>query len=147
MCFSFSFQENSFLQPLGYVELDLPKVPEKATRPPPQAVDPYLRYGPKAEIAHIFRVPEKRPPQEVSFAFLGLVFVPFLTFLVGVSLLSVHLLIFDYKSGPLDYLVTQIISDPVFYISNQRIQSDSCCLFIYVVKMIRVKCPIVLFNF
>ncbi|KAI3755912.1 hypothetical protein L1987_55721 [Smallanthus sonchifolius] len=63
--------ENSFLQPLGSIELDLPKAPEKATQPPPQAVNPYLRYGPKAEIAHIFRPPEKRPPQEVSFAFLA----------------------------------------------------------------------------
>ncbi|GJW08338.1 dolichyl-diphosphooligosaccharide--protein glycosyltransferase subunit 2-like protein [Tanacetum coccineum] len=77
--------ENSFLQPLGSIELDLPKAPEKATQPPPQAVSPYLRFGPKAEINHIFRVPEKRPPQEVSFAFLGLVLIPLLAFLVGGS--------------------------------------------------------------
>lgn len=116
-CVFFNLQENSWLQPIGYIELDLPKAPKKATRPPPQAVDPYLRYGPKAEIAHIFRVPEKRPPQEVSFAFLGLVFVPFLAFLVGVSPSSVYLLILDicaHKSGPLDYLVNQNISDLVF---------------------------------
>ncbi|KAI3824192.1 hypothetical protein L1987_05642 [Smallanthus sonchifolius] len=32
--------ENSFLQPLVSIELDLPKAPEKATQPPPQAVNP-----------------------------------------------------------------------------------------------------------
>ncbi|KAL8121370.1 hypothetical protein AgCh_018199 [Apium graveolens] len=32
--------ENSFMQALGHVELDLPEPPEKATRPPPQSVDP-----------------------------------------------------------------------------------------------------------
>ncbi|KAI3772982.1 hypothetical protein L6452_04178 [Arctium lappa] len=97
--------ENSFLQPLGYVELDLPKVPEKATRPPPQAVSPYLRYGPKAEITHIFRVPEKRPPQEVSFAFLGLVFVPFLAFLVGLLRLGVNLKNFPTSTVPATFAI------------------------------------------
>ena len=76
------------MQSLGYIELDLPDIPEKATRPPPQAVDPYSRYGPKQEITHIFRPQEKRPPQELSYAFLGLVFVPLLAFLFGVSSLS-----------------------------------------------------------
>ncbi|XP_024966535.1 dolichyl-diphosphooligosaccharide--protein glycosyltransferase subunit 2-like [Cynara cardunculus var. scolymus] len=97
--------ENSFLQPLGYVELDLPKVPEKATRPPSQAVDPYLRYGPKAEINHIFRVPEKRPPQEVSFAFLGLVFVPFLVFLIGLLRLGVNLKNFPTSTVPATFAI------------------------------------------
>lgn len=80
------FQENSFLQPLGYIELDLPDAPEKAPRPPPQPVDQYSRYGPKAEISHIFRSPEKQPPQELSVAFLGLVLFPFFGFLAGVLL-------------------------------------------------------------
>lgn len=66
--------------------MDLPEPPEKASRPPTQPVDPYLRYGPKAEINHIFRAPEKRPPQELSFAFLGLAILPLIGFLVGVSL-------------------------------------------------------------
>ncbi|KAK9280882.1 hypothetical protein L1049_003773 [Liquidambar formosana] len=52
--------ENSFLKALGHIELDLPEPPEKATRPPPQPVDPYLRYGPKAEISHIFRAQEQQ---------------------------------------------------------------------------------------
>lgn len=73
------------MRDLGHIELDLPEPPEKATQPPPRPVDAYLRYGPKAEITHIFRAPEKRPPQELSLAFLGLVLVPLLAFLVGVS--------------------------------------------------------------
>ena len=81
----FFFQENSFLQALGHVELDLPEPPEKAPRPPPQSVDPYSRYGPKAQIVHIFRAPDKRPPEQLSLAFLGLTILPFIIFLVGVS--------------------------------------------------------------
>lgn len=84
MKLNFVFQENSFLKPLGHIELDLPDAPEKATRPSPQAVDLYTRFGPTAEIDHIFRSQEKRPPQELSYAFLGLVFVPLFAFLVGV---------------------------------------------------------------
>ncbi|GAB2288225.1 hypothetical protein Dimus_022566 [Dionaea muscipula] len=48
--------ENSFLQSLGHIDLELPAAPEKATRPPPpQPVDLNLRYGPKAEIYPIAR--------------------------------------------------------------------------------------------
>lgn len=83
------FQENSFLWLLGHVELDLPEAPEKATRPPSPPVDPYSRYGPKAEIAHIFRAPEKRPPLNLSLVFLGLSLLPFIGFLVGVSLIII----------------------------------------------------------
>ncbi|XWS46993.1 hypothetical protein CRYUN_Cryun14cG0115600 [Craigia yunnanensis] len=78
--------ENSLLQAIGHIELDLPEPPEKAPRPPPQPVDPYSRYGPKAEITHIFRAPEKRPPKELSLAFLGVTILPLLGFLIGVSL-------------------------------------------------------------
>lgn len=80
-------QENSFLRALGHVELDLPEPPEKAAHPPPQPVDPYLRFGPKQEISHIFRAPEKRPPKELSLAFLALTLLPFVGFLIGVSLI------------------------------------------------------------
>ncbi|KAK9055701.1 hypothetical protein SSX86_026786 [Deinandra increscens subsp. villosa] len=97
--------ENSFLQPLGSIDLDLPKAPEKTAQPPPQAVNPYLRYGPKAEIAHIFRVPEKRPPQEVSFAFLGLVLVPFLAFLVGLLRLGVNFKNFPTSAIPATFAI------------------------------------------
>lgn len=83
--------ENSFLQDLGSVDLDLPEAPEKATRPLAQAVDLYTRYEPKAEISHIFRAPEKRPPQQLSLAFLALIFLPFLGFLVGLLQLGVNM--------------------------------------------------------
>nr|GEW86903.1 dolichyl-diphosphooligosaccharide--protein glycosyltransferase subunit 2-like [Tanacetum cinerariifolium] len=97
--------ENSFLQPLGSIELDLPKAPEKATQLPPQAVSPYLRFGPEAEINHIFRVPEKRPPQEVSFAFLGLVLIPLLAFLVGLLRLGVNFKNFPTSAVPATFAI------------------------------------------
>lgn len=78
-------QENSFVKAIGSLELDLPERPEKAPLPPPQPVEPYSRYGPKTEINHIFRAPEKRPPKELSLAFLGLTLLPLIGFLIGVS--------------------------------------------------------------
>ncbi|RZB85553.1 dolichyl-diphosphooligosaccharide--protein glycosyltransferase subunit 2-like [Glycine soja] len=92
--------ENSFLRLLGHVELDLPEAPEKAPRPPPPPVDPYSRYGPKAEITHIFRSPEKRPHQELSLAFLGLILLPFIGFLVGLLRLGVNLKNFPGSTVP-----------------------------------------------
>lgn len=83
------FQENSFLRLLGQVELDLPEAPDKAARPPPQLVDPYSRHGPKAEITHLFRDSENRPAQKLSLAFLGLILLPFIGFLLGVSLITI----------------------------------------------------------
>ncbi|XP_023745534.1 dolichyl-diphosphooligosaccharide--protein glycosyltransferase subunit 2 [Lactuca sativa] len=97
--------ENSFSQGLGYIELDLPKAPEKSTQPPPQPANPYLRYGPKAEINHIFRVPEKRPPQQLSFTFLALVFVPFLAFLIGLLRLGVNLKNFPTSAVPATFAI------------------------------------------
>ncbi|XP_017649927.1 dolichyl-diphosphooligosaccharide--protein glycosyltransferase subunit 2-like [Gossypium arboreum] len=92
--------ENSLLLAIGHIELDLPEPPEKATRPPPQPVDPYSRYGPKAEITHIFRAPEKRPPKELSLAFLGLTFLPLLGFLIGLLRLGVNLKNFPSNAVP-----------------------------------------------
>ncbi|WZZ09305.1 hypothetical protein YC2023_095226 [Brassica napus] len=80
--------ENSLLSNIGHIELDLPERPEKAAQPPVQPTDPYSRYGPKAEISHIFRVPEKLPAKQLSLVFLGLIVLPFIAFLIGVSLLS-----------------------------------------------------------
>ena len=88
ICFVCLFQENSFLKAVGHINLDLPEPPEKAPQPPAQPLDPNLIHGPKAEIAHIFRVPEKLPPKELSLTFLGLTLLPFLGFLLGVSLIS-----------------------------------------------------------
>ncbi|KAF3778883.1 Dolichyl-diphosphooligosaccharide--protein glycosyltransferase subunit 2, partial [Nymphaea thermarum] len=83
-----SVMENSFLQALGHLDLDLPDAPEKAARPPPQPVDIYLRFGPRPEIAHIFRTPERRPPKELSLAFLGFTLLPLLGFLIGLDLFT-----------------------------------------------------------
>ncbi|CAD6235383.1 unnamed protein product [Miscanthus lutarioriparius] len=92
--------ENSFLRPLGHLELDLPEAPEKAPRPPAQAVDPFSKFGPKAEISHIFRAPEKRPPKELSLAFMGLTLLPFIGFLIGLVRLGVNLKNFPSLPGP-----------------------------------------------
>ncbi|TYH63249.1 hypothetical protein ES332_D07G178000v1 [Gossypium tomentosum] len=97
--------ENSLLVAIGHIELDLPEAPEKAPRPPPQPVDPYSRYGPKAEITHIFRSPEKRPPQELSLAFLGLTILPLLGFLIGLLRLGVNLKNFPTKPVPATFAV------------------------------------------
>ncbi|XP_077252863.1 ribophorin II (RPN2) family protein isoform X2 [Tasmannia lanceolata] len=92
--------ENSFLRALGHVELDLPEPSEKATRPPAQPVDPYSRFGPKAEISHIFRAPEKRPPQQLSQAFLALTLLPFVGFLIGLLRLGVNFKNFPSSAAP-----------------------------------------------
>ncbi|KAJ4969075.1 hypothetical protein NE237_015776 [Protea cynaroides] len=97
--------ENSFLKALGHVELDLPEPPEKATRPPPQPVDPYSRFGPKQEISHIFRVPEKLPPKEVALTFLGLTVVPFIGFLIGLLYLKVNIKNFPTSAVPATFAV------------------------------------------
>ncbi|OWM81502.1 hypothetical protein CDL15_Pgr007540 [Punica granatum] len=90
--------ENSFCQDLGHVELDLPEAPEKAPRPAAQPDDPFSKYGPKAEISHIFRAPEKRPSENLSLAFLALTLLPFLGFLVGLLKLGVNLK--NFPSAP-----------------------------------------------
>ncbi|KAF9683030.1 hypothetical protein SADUNF_Sadunf05G0169800 [Salix dunnii] len=92
--------ENSFLKAIGHVDLDLPKPPEKAPQPPAQPLDPNLIYGPKAEIAHIFRAPEKLPPKELSLTFSGLTLLPFLGFLIGLLRLGVNLKNFPSSSVP-----------------------------------------------
>ncbi|XWS31409.1 hypothetical protein CRYUN_Cryun23aG0073100 [Craigia yunnanensis] len=97
--------ENSLLRAIGHIELDLPEPPEKAPRPPPQPVDPYSRYGPKAEITHIFRAPEKRPPKELSLAFLGLTILPILGFLIGLFSLGVNLKNFPTKAIPATFAI------------------------------------------
>lgn len=97
--------ENSLLRGIGYVELDLPEPPEKAPRPPPQPVDPYTRYGPKAEITHIFRAPEKRPPEELSLAFLVLTILPLIGFIIGLLRLGVNLKNFPTSAVPATFAV------------------------------------------
>ncbi|KAK7336880.1 hypothetical protein VNO77_17431 [Canavalia gladiata] len=97
--------ENSFLWPLGHVELDLPEAPEKAARLPPLPVDPYSRYGPKVEITHLFRAPEKRPPQQLSLTFLGLTLLPVVGLLVGLLRLGVNFKNFPSSAVPATYAI------------------------------------------
>ncbi|CAN6485747.1 unnamed protein product [Victoria cruziana] len=95
-----SVMENSLLQALGYLDLDLPDAPEKAARPPSQPIDIYSRFGPKPEIAHIFRAPERRPPEKLSLAFLGLTLLPLLGFLIGLLRLGANLKNFPSSTVP-----------------------------------------------
>ncbi|KAG2249093.1 hypothetical protein Bca52824_088721 [Brassica carinata] len=91
--------ENSLLSNIGHIELDLPERPEKAARPPLQLTDPYSRYVPKAEISHIFRVPEKLPAKQISLVFLGLIVLPFIGFLIGLTRLGVNIKSFPSSVG------------------------------------------------
>ncbi|KAJ7972635.1 dolichyl-diphosphooligosaccharide--protein glycosyltransferase subunit 2-like [Quillaja saponaria] len=100
-----AIMENSFVRHVGHVELDLPEAPEKAARPPPQPVDPYSKYGPKKEITHIFRSPEKRPAKELSLSFLSLTFLPFIGLLVGLLHLGVNLKNFPTSAVPATYAI------------------------------------------
>lgn len=92
--------ENSLLCVLGHIELDLPEAPEKATRPPPRSVDTYSRFGPKQEISHIFRSPEKRPAEELSYAFLALTLLPLVGYFIGLVRLGVNLKNFPSSTVP-----------------------------------------------
>ncbi|XP_048618939.1 dolichyl-diphosphooligosaccharide--protein glycosyltransferase subunit 2-like isoform X1 [Brassica napus] len=91
--------ENSLLSNIGHIELDLPERPEKAPLPPLHPTDPYSRYGPKAEISHIFRVPEKLPAKQLSLIFLGLIVLPFIAFLIGLTRLGVNIKSFPSSVG------------------------------------------------
>ncbi|XP_068669612.1 dolichyl-diphosphooligosaccharide--protein glycosyltransferase subunit 2 [Aristolochia californica] len=97
--------ENSFLHALGHVDLDLPEAPEKAPRPPAQPVDLYSKFGPKAEISHIFRAPEKRPPQQLSVGFLVLTLLPFAGFLIGLIRLGVNFKNFPTSALPATFAI------------------------------------------
>ncbi|KAF8101358.1 hypothetical protein N665_0206s0037 [Sinapis alba] len=91
--------ENSLLSNIGHIELDLPERSEKAPLPPLQPTDAYSRYGPKAEISHIFRVPEKLPAKQLSLVFLGLIVLPFIGFLIGLTRLGVNIKSFPSSVG------------------------------------------------
>ncbi|KAL0699194.1 hypothetical protein Bca4012_055316 [Brassica carinata] len=84
---------------IGHIELDLPERPEKASRLPLPPTEPYSRYGPKAEISHIFRVPEKLPAKKLSLVFLCLIVVPFISFLIGLTQLGVNIKSFPSSVG------------------------------------------------
>ncbi|KAF3335337.1 Dolichyl-diphosphooligosaccharide--protein [Carex littledalei] len=97
--------ENSLLWSLGSIELDLPEAPEKAPKSPAQPVDPLSRFGPKEEISHIFRAPEKRPPQKLSLIFTGLTLLPLLAFLIGLLRIGVNFKGFPSSAVPASFAV------------------------------------------
>lgn len=78
--------ENSFLWNVASLDLDLPEGPEETK--PDAAVSKFAR---RAEIVHIFRQPEKRPPAYLSMTFLVLTLIPLVGFLVGLQQLGVNL--------------------------------------------------------
>ncbi|KAL3696369.1 hypothetical protein R1sor_010445 [Riccia sorocarpa] len=83
--------ENSFLWALGSLDLDLPEAPEGATNPPAVRLDATKRFGPKEEIAHVFRQPERRPPAQLSNSFFVLTLLPLVGLLVGLSSVGANL--------------------------------------------------------
>ncbi|KAJ1698089.1 hypothetical protein LUZ63_006601 [Rhynchospora breviuscula] len=97
--------ENSILRSVGSIELDLPEAPEKAAKPPARPVDPLSRFGPKEEISHIFRAPEKRPPQELSLGFMGLTILPLLAFLIGLLRIGVNFKGFPTSAVPATFAI------------------------------------------
>jgi len=78
--------ENSFIWKVASLDLDLPEGPEET-----KADVPASKFAPKAEIAHIFRQPEKRPPAYLSMTFLVLTLIPLVGFFVGLQQLGVNL--------------------------------------------------------
>lgn len=78
--------ENSFIWSVASLDLDLPEGPEEM-----KADAPVSKFAPKAEIAHIFRQPEKRPPAYLSMTFLILTLIPLVGFFVGLQQLGVNL--------------------------------------------------------
>lgn len=69
---------------LASLDLDLPEGPD-GTAQTLTGQEVSSSFGPKAEISHIFRQPEKRPPTYLSTAFLILTMLPLAGFFVGVS--------------------------------------------------------------
>ncbi|GBG59135.1 hypothetical protein CBR_g32152 [Chara braunii] len=99
--------ENPLLWALGELDLDLPKPPlskptssstEGSSRLPKMATP---QYGPQPEIEHVFRKPEKQPPAYVSYAFCGLLLLPFFGFLYGLSKAEANLKSFPTSGLPL----------------------------------------------
>ena len=107
------------LSNIGHIELDLPERPEKAPLPPLHPTDPYSRYGPKSEISHIFRVPEKLPAKQLSLIFLGLIVLPFIAFLIGVSLLSLVNRFRNVNPKKHHYICFTTLIQNVFFFSVQ----------------------------
>lgn len=78
--------ENSFLWNVASLDLDLPEGGEES-----KTEAPVSRFAPKAEIVHIFRQPEKRPPAYISMTFLVLTLLPLVGFFLAYQRLGVNL--------------------------------------------------------
>ncbi|KAF2581124.1 hypothetical protein F2Q68_00006315 [Brassica cretica] len=98
---------------------------KKAPRPPLQPTDPYSRYGPKAEISHIFRVPEKLPAKQLSLVFLGLIVLPFIAFLIGLTRLGVNIKSFPSLVGAATSAVLLLY---VLFLVEGKTLFDGCYL-------------------
>eukprot|EP00850_Spirogloea_muscicola_P014363 SM000102S09221 [mRNA] locus=s102:332697:338998:+ [translate_table: standard] len=92
--------DNPFTWPLAVLSLDLPAPPDGSAKPPARVTDLKQRYEPKAEISHIFRVPEKRPPLIVSYVFMILTLVPLVGLLGGLRALGMNVALFPNEGGP-----------------------------------------------
>jgi len=91
-----TFIDNSFIWELGTVQLFFPPQLEK---PQPESV-----YDEKAEIHHVFRVPDKRPPSTLSLSFAGGVLAP-----AALLVLSVLIVGFPIRiPGGLSFIFTVV---------------------------------------
>jgi oligosaccharyltransferase complex subunit delta (ribophorin II) len=92
--------ENPFVWTLASLDLDLPEGPD-GTAQTLTGQEVSSSFGPKAEISHIFRQPEKRPPTYLSTAFLILTILPLAGFFVGLLQLGVNLKMLPSSGLPL----------------------------------------------
>jgi oligosaccharyltransferase complex subunit delta (ribophorin II) len=92
--------ENSFVWTLASLDLDLPAAPEGKPLPPKAPLEITARIGPKPEIAHIFRQPEKRPPTLLSNIFLSLTLLPLIGFFIGLGYLGANIKLFPMTGLP-----------------------------------------------
>eukprot|EP00850_Spirogloea_muscicola_P005060 SM000022S07274 [mRNA] locus=s22:924276:930556:+ [translate_table: standard] len=98
--YTLELHDNPFTWPLAVLSLELPAPPDGSAKPPALVTDLKQRYGPKAEISHIFRVPEKRPPRIVSYVFMILTLVPLVGLLGGLRALGSNVALFPNEGGP-----------------------------------------------
>lgn len=93
--------DNSFIWRIGELELDLPAAPEGAKKPPASRRGRALAaLGPRPEISHVFRLPEKRPPLAVSYAFTLLALLPLAGFVAGLAALKLNVQLFPSAGTP-----------------------------------------------
>eukprot|EP00271_Cylindrocystis_brebissonii_P015422 TRINITY_DN38313_c0_g1_i1.p1 TRINITY_DN38313_c0_g1~~TRINITY_DN38313_c0_g1_i1.p1 ORF type:complete len:677 (+),score=155.40 TRINITY_DN38313_c0_g1_i1:117-2147(+) len=92
--------DNSFVWTLAIADLDFPDAPDSAPRAPVKKALLSAKFGPQKEIQHLFRVPEKRPPLAVSYAFVALILLPLVGFIVGLHYIGVNFRAFPTEGLP-----------------------------------------------